>query len=275
LSVPVIAAAYHLLLGTTGERARWAPWFVAMFVAAGITVTNLAIVAILLLGSMWDSGRGRFRSALQVSALAVGVTLLTYASSYLLNHVVLGKEISARKSTAWATTFIHEDDFIERFVRFPMAIANTIAPARVATGDPTSSYRPGDRYQFRFTFEEKAGPPTVRNLLGLAALALVAAGAVVSARRRVSFRSVGLVSAAVVGFNWVLHSAWGDETFLYSQHWFVSMLVLMALAVARLEHRRRVATWVVGALVAAVAVNSLGLVSTMLTLLRSHSGPGA
>jgi hypothetical protein len=273
LSVPVITVAYHLFLSATRERVvRWRLWAITMFITAGITVTNMVIIAILMAGAMWAGGRGRVRSALQVASMVAGVALLTYAGSFAVHQVILGKSLDAHSSRRWATTFINDSDFLRRLVRFPAAMANTIAPARISTGGPTPSYRPADRYQFRFTFEDGPGWPTARNLPGLISLALVAAGVVVSVRRRVALSPVGVASAAVVAFNWLLHSAWGDETFLYSQHWFASMLVLMALAVASVKRPPRITTWIVGVFTVAVAANSLALVSTMLTILRSKSG---
>jgi len=274
LSVLIITAAYHLFLNTTRARAvRWWPWFVAMFVAAGITITNLMVVAILLLGSMWGSGRGRVRSAFQVVSVVAVVTLLTYASSFALNRVMNRSQLSVRKSTAWATTFISGDTFFAQAVGFPMAVANTIAPARISIGGPTPSYRPDDRYQFRFTFEDVPRQPTARSLLGLLALGIIAAGVVLSIQRRIAFGAIGIASAAIVAFNWILHGAWGDETFLYSQHWLVPILVLIALAVAAVARRYpRVTAWGVGVFVVAVTLNSLVLLETMLTILRAHAG---
>lgn len=272
LSVPVIVAAYHLLLGATkGSAVRWKLWFATMFIAGGITITNAVIIAILMLGSMWNSGRGRMKSALQVAAMAGGVTLSVYASSFVFNQVILGKDAGARNSKTWAASYINGDDFLARAARFPAAIANTIAPARIVTGGPTPSHQPEDRYQFCFTFENALEWPTARNALGLVALGLVATGVGVSIRRRGVLSSVGRASAAIVAFNWILHSAWGDEMFLYSQHWFVSILVLMALAVAGAKRSPRMMAWIVGAFVVAVALNSLGLVGDMHSLLRSNS----
>ncbi|MDH4037479.1 MAG: hypothetical protein OEX18_05925 [Candidatus Krumholzibacteria bacterium] len=272
LSALVIAAAYHLFLATERTRTvRWAAWFAVMFAAAGITITNLAIIAILMLGSMWAAGRNRPRATLQVAAMATGVAILTFASSFAINQVIRGESFEAGRSKSWATAFIHGADLPARAIRFPAAIANTIAPARISTGGPTMSFRPDDRYQFRFTFEEGPGRPTARNLPGAIAVLLAAAGVVVSLRRRPAWSAVGVASAAVLAFNWILHSAWGDEMFLYSQHWFVSLLLLLAIAVVAMK-RRQAAVWFLALFVVAVAANSAGLVTTMLSLLQANPG---
>ncbi len=271
LSVSVIVAAYHLFLTEARECAvRWGAWFAAMFVAAGVTITNLAIIAILMLGSMWDQGRGRVRSMLQVAGLVVAVAVLTFASSLAFSHVIRASSLDARQSTKWARAFINRDVAV-RLARFPVALANTIAPAEIRIGGPTESYRPDDRYQFRFTFEGAPGRPTARSLPGLIALAAMAVGAGVSVRRRGTLASLGLASTAIVGFNWVLHGAWGDEPFLYSQHWFVSVLALMAIAVAAARSRPRLATGLVAIFVLVVAVNSARLLGAMLAILRLNS----
>ena len=36
------------------------------------------------------------------------------------------------------------------------------------------------------------------------------------------------LSAAIIGFNGILHAVWGVEYFLYSQHWHISFMIPLA-----------------------------------------------
>jgi len=109
----------------------------------------------------------------------------------------------------------------------------------------------------------------VRNLIGYALLAALAWVALRDRRLETPFKALARASLAIVAFNWVLHGFWGGEQFLYSQHWHMSLLVLMGAAVAALEVRGRntILPLSIGVLGIAVS-NSIVLMRTLQTLLE-------
>jgi hypothetical protein len=69
---------------------------------------------------------------------------------------------------------------------------------------------------------------------GWCVLVLLAVGAALSlrgGREPGALRTAGRASLAVLAFNFALHSVWGADPFLYSQHWHASAVVLLAVAV--------------------------------------------
>lgn len=60
-------------------------------------------------------------------------------------------------------------------------------------------------------------------------LALLSLGVLAAVLRR-EIRPFGLSLAGFMGFNWVLHSQYGDDTFLYATHFVVPLTLLAALA---------------------------------------------
>ena len=74
-----------------------------------------------------------------------------------------------------------------------------------------------------------------------------------------------LVACSQIGFHWVLHSFFGYELFLYSQHWLVPLVIVLGVGVAAPS---RLAWWarsVVGVLVFAASVETSLLMHLMLT----------
>jgi CHASE2 domain-containing sensor protein len=69
----------------------------------------------------------------------------------------------------------------------------------------------------------------------LVALAWVA---IKDRRVRPTLRTLARASFAVLLFNWVFHGFWGGEQFLYSQHWHISLLVLLGASVSAIEERK-------------------------------------
>lgn len=269
MSALVITMAFHLFLATTTDNnPRWRMWSILLFLAAGVTITNVAIIAILMLGAFWSIGSERIKSALHVVGVVSAVLVVTLVSSAGMNKILRGKQLDTQKTSEWATHFIDRSNIVKKTLRFPVAIANTIAPARITTGPPTASFRPDDRYQFLFTLETRSAQPDARNIPGVIAVMLVAGGILLAFRRRTKHRALALAATAILLFNWILHAVWGDEMFLYSQHWTAAVLVLMVVAVMEEKTRNR-SQWLVGILAIAVTLNNIALLRSLLDVLMA------
>jgi hypothetical protein len=81
--------------------------------------------------------------------------------------------------------------------------------------------------EFQFTYETarytKAGL-----ICALAATLLITLGARACIRASATWRGLAIVSLIVIIFNVLLHSFWGTELFVYSQHWHTSLVILVA-----------------------------------------------
>jgi hypothetical protein len=120
------------------------------------------------------------------------------------------------------------------------------------------------------TFEPADRPLSPRNLVGLALLAALAWAAFRRRHGDTLMAPVARASLAIVGFNWLLHGLWGGETFLYSQHWHVSLMLAVAALAAATRPRRRTVGVVLAASVAAIAANNLVILSRILSLLAGR-----
>lgn len=278
-SALVITAGYFLLLESQrSNRIRKWPWAITAFIAAGITITNLVSVAILLLTAMWRARYAWRRSLTIVAAAGAATVLVTYGSAFVMNAALHGRQIESERSVNWVRNFV-SDNPAAQALQFPVAVANTFAPSGLSIGGPTASFQPDDRYQFRFTLDEMP-PVSARMILSVITLALVTAGVVLTLRSRDSsgdtlhryLLPAGMASIGILTWNWLLHAAWGDELFLYSQHWFVAALVLIAIATQLVTQRYRFAPLFLGAYVILVALNSLSLIREMFAVIIARGG---
>lgn len=145
------------------------------------------------------------------------------------------------------------------------AAADTPASENAGSNEDAVLSRP---IPIKLTLQPTHQPRSIRNLIGIAFLATLAWVALKDKRLDPTFRSLARASLVVLAFNWILHGFWGGEQFLYSQHWHVSLLVLMGAAVSVLEARRWNAVAPLIICVVGIAVsNSLVLVKTLQALL--------
>ena len=93
------------------------------------------------------------------------------------------------------------------------------------------------------------------------------AGAIHDVRRALSGaihsvrRALAGAALVVLMFHTALHTVWGSEMFLYSQHWHAASLLLVAV---NLEGRPRRVLWVGTAILGWIALHNLALMRSML-----------
>jgi hypothetical protein len=136
-------------------------------------------------------------------------------------------------------------------------------------GSPAATETGSDRIiPFSLTLQRSHIVLSLRNLIGLLLLGALARVALRDEKLDPVFRSLARASLAVLAFNWVFHGFWGGEQFLYSQHWHVSLIVLLGAAVSAVEARKwnSLAPLVIAVLGVAVS-NSLVLSKTLAALL--------
>jgi uncharacterized membrane protein YraQ (UPF0718 family) len=126
------------------------------------------------------------------------------------------------------------------------------------------------RYQYRFIMAHREEVFCFRHPLGFLFVGLFVAGALGALRAPAHARRMCGASLAIIAFNWILHSAWGVDLILYSQHWQLSLLVLLAgLFLWSASFTRAVSLVFVG-LILAVVVQNANTASSMLSTLQSH-----
>ncbi len=212
---------------------NWPAWLFVGWLTASITISNLAIIGLLFWGALRCCRRpGATRKA---AFLLLSVSLLTFASHLLLNLGYDAEPQRSKNAVVWSIHFLRPDT-IANFLRFPTALADSIASPEPEVTNIRYLFPPDSRYAFQFTLADTPAVFTAGNILGSAIFLLLLAGAIGHFKTGGTRRGLLWCTLAVIAFNALFHAAWGNEYFLYSQHWLPGAVFLAA---GILGHRSR------------------------------------
>lgn len=270
LSGLLLALAYLLAVHSmrSNYRRLW-PWIVLGFLTTGITVTNLVIVVILFVTARMYTKMAGAKIILHTAFLVAAVVIPTAILPQLVKGTYHLREVSLDGGSDYTARWMQTDRAVERALETPVTWAHTFASPPPGTARNNRAIRERSKYPFRFTLS----PPRVyacRDPLSLSLLLLLVMGTLYYRYApRIAQWTCG-ASLTIVAFNWALHSIWGVDLFLYSQHWQLSLLVLVAGPLFTDKPSvRKIAVYAVIALtLAAVAQNGVTL-SAMLAKLES------
>jgi hypothetical protein len=77
-----------------------------------------------------------------------------------------------------------------------------------------------------------------------------------------------VASVIIVGCNWILHSIWGSEFFLYSQHWLFASMFLFSQVFLFRRRYSFVFACLLALTVVAVGTNNALILSQMFSALK-------
>lgn len=206
-------------------------WLGTACLMSVITVTNGFLCVAVWMGIRFKSGKLR-RTITEgfigciIVFLAIGITTFIDKKVYKLeSKTALNMGVSSTAQIAvthksWIEKYSVFDgsEIASRTAKFPAdLIASILAPEITLLDNPI--VKPGYRFQFKFTLE-----PKVRGIIWKATgWLLLLCAAWYAARNPILLitRAVGVV----IIFNGALHSFFGLETFLYSQHWLAFVVI--------------------------------------------------
>ncbi len=301
VSAFAIAVAYALFLRSRGSGgfATELSWLAVGVFASGVTITNILPVAVLyFLRGVHRNGRPAIALARTIGIAALA-TFVAAAAGFAADELLRVRKTPPPSEREWINRYFIEDPILH-LATFPTAIVNGIAPSAptrtpgfslgtrpAVAGDQRKAARSKSQAAPEGAPDESAGRAPARepkgrlfrltlqpshrvfSLRNLAGIALVVALAWAAFRRRQAdpvLTSLARASLVIIGLNWALHSFWGGEAFLYSQHWHISRMFLIAALLAAAGRGRRVATALLALCVVAVAASNLVVLSKVLSL---------
>jgi hypothetical protein len=247
------------------RRTRAWPWLLAGFFAAGMTITNLAPAATLAFAAFVGAGLS-IRTALYRASLGavaiLAATALVYEAAAMVVHdappFVPGGSGQIEELGGFSAS--------KAFEEFPFALANTLAPP-LPLSIPYAPSSGQQQHEFILTFRASAGRAQGQILRTAIVLLLIALGGFGTRWMAPWQRWVVIGAAFVIGFSWVLHSFYGRELFLYSQHWLAAELILIG-GFLWMEGNLRIATTVaLAALLVACIVNNAHVLTSIFEIL--------
>jgi len=276
LSGLLIALAYWLAIRTMRRKDRrlW-PWILVGVGTAGITVSNLVIVAILFAAARLQTGE-TFRAVLaKLAIVAILVLLPTVALPTMFRDAYRLEEVSVEGGAEYTQRWMKTHRIANRALATPSAWAHTFAAPEPGLGHNLPARLMASRYQYRFIMAHREEVFCFRHPLGFLFVGLFVAGALGALRAPAHARWMCGASLAIIAFNWILHSAWGVDLILYSQHWQLSLLVLLAGLFFWSQRLVRGASLFTVGLILAVVLQNANTVSSMLSALQSNHRGGS
>lgn len=255
------------------RRVQNGKWIALGIFGTGITITNIFPVA--LLYGLWQR-RGGANAAAVLRRTAVGAAIVFVGVFAIRGSVNALSNPQSGISTGgeYISSFLVQDPG-RHAMTFPSAVVNGLAPVKV-WGLRNELSKRRESYPFKFTMQ----PPrllSAKNLTGVGLIALLLTAAFRLRRARHPAWPYCLVSVVILTSSWALHSVWGEEQFLYSQHWQFPLLVLVAGLFLAFEWLRRVEVPVLAAAVLYVGITNTIVLRRIVSALEvwfAHSASG-
>jgi len=200
-------------------------WMSLQIFAIGITITNIIPISILYFSKLYSSEPKLRKSLFLTAATAALAIIVTFVISYAFNLIYQAPDISPRN-------IVRKDGFgvdpIQRFIGFPSALANTILATEPRIFENETAIQNHHRIPYAFTFEGTQGLPSLKRHFAAAMLVAILIGGLMFICGPPVERVTGLALFGIIGYNWLFHSFWGDQLFLYSGHWLIPELILLS-----------------------------------------------
>ncbi len=250
------------------ERATaFGPLVCASAMAGGLTLSNTVLVLVPFAAASVAAGVGWHR-AIRRAVLAAGAAGVLIALGYGLQTLVSTAPPleDLQRSPSWVLAHVERRPLVKA-LNFPFEVATSVSPVELRFA-PKEITEPGLSPNRAVSLPDTGWGAVTPASVTL--LALLLAGGVACARLGPSWRAMGAAVAGVLAFNWILHSVWGGaQLFVYSQHWLVTVPILLgALSVALNAWRRFSGTAVLGLIALAVTLNSARLAWQLLEGMR-------
>ena len=256
-----------------GGEVRWWAWIAVSVVATAVTVTNGIIVGILL-GLPLVFAFGGLKKPTVITAAVLGMGAIMNLSGVFVFNRAYDIDQKSTYSAAGVGSFVGQyvrRDASSTLFRFPAAVADTFSPAAVRVIDNELGIKLGNRYPIQFSLEGVPLAISWQNILRLCVLLGLALGTLGCLRAVMPMQCLGVAAVIILAYNWALHSFWGNEFFLYSQHWHAAALVLVGGTLTGNSRFASISTFLVGLIVAGVLLNNLNLLQDMEKTLLSAS----
>ena len=208
------------------NRVVFFAWLVIGIFGAGITITNIIPISILQLFSLLPIERNLKVAVSKTIATAIIAIIVTFFLAFM------GGQIYNRDNDSFFNNPSRNEalrtDIKNRFFEFPSTLGNTLFSSKPRIIENETAIRNQHKFQYAFTLKETPALLSANRWFSIVLLGLVVCGAVILIRGSTFDKNLAKALLAIIFYNWVFHSFWGSELFLYSNHWLVSELLLMS-----------------------------------------------
>ena len=197
-------------------------WILCGVMLFGITVTNIIpYILLLFMVFRWSTGYKLKKSLLETLKIIILVVAITLLYAVFFNWLWKDSP-SLHKEIERQMPYFHSNisDIVDNAVRFPRALANTILPSKPSVVKNPLGIKHNNKYKIMFSYEE-----IFIDVKDILILGFIICGAIGLVMNEHTTRLITFSAFAVIIYNWGLHSLYGTELFLYSQHWQVPLMI--------------------------------------------------
>jgi len=200
------------------------PLFLIGFLLAGTTVTNI-VFFMALTGLYYYFTQAEKIKYLRLALLSSALIAANYALAFLWDSLT-----DRNFYASYVGRFFNLDPpLLWKYIyHFPLTLSHSIAginPGLIKNLNDSETAR----FSFQFSLMENAEYFAISPLFIMVILALLLLGGIqhyFQANRIGKF--ICFYALIIISFNWILHSLWGFEQFLYSQHWMIGLVLLFS-----------------------------------------------
>ncbi len=266
----LLALLFLLALTSLQKEKLYTPlWVILGTLIAGITLSNIAVVMILW-GLVVYQIRYSFKTALKFTTyMAIFILIFNMGYALLVNTFILPKEKSILDGTKHELFIAHTfSEASNKFQEFTQTLTNAFVTPEpdIDYNSGALAYNPDAKYDITFSMQDNINPLIIIRVI---LLLMMMIGMLVLFRDPNS-QFLLLAALLVLIFNWIFHSVYGKELFLYSQHWILSEIILFA-GIFRLKSKFRIASIVISSIfIIIMAIQNITVIKFMLDVLATY-----
>ena len=211
------------------KRLNWLIWSMLGAFGMGITITNIVIFIIIFSISIYSINKDINSSIKKTFLLICVATIFTFSFSSGLGFLIGTKPSSAdiKGSVYFSKEFIRKD-FMKNWLKFPIAVVSSITPSSIKTREITWIKEPHGKYghQIHISYEDNSRIRFI--VIIIITIVITSIGTISMLKRALIFKTLAIASLLTLTYNWLFHAFWGNEYFLYSQHWICASIILIS-----------------------------------------------
>ena len=245
-----------------GDEYALGYWVALGAVVTGITITNIIPVVILYGASRWQGfaeWKSLFLKMTICGLLIVAVTGVLTFFSYMMYPT---ENFDTTEANNYVFRWIRADDLFLRAWDVITGAAHSFAAPVPVVGGNLSPWVDEYEYKFQYTFDRNLLGYTWMQAAGFVCVILMVIGAWLAFTQRVFPKHHMLLWAAIliITFNSAIHTVWGREKVLYSQHWHAAATLMLICGLTALPSRL-LKVFLPVLVIAVLATNAWSLIS--------------
>jgi hypothetical protein len=199
-------------------------WLSLAILLSGITITNICIFYLIFFVHLLKNEQLSWFNAAKKASFYSLIAVLTVIAIYKISHFVLDYKLGYEASFEWIATFITSSFWQSKSnsVNFFSASMNSLIGILPKLTD--------NNFCIEFTCNAVSFTRDRTDFLLIGFVAIFWAAVAFRTKKFVSekrWQNLYLICSLIIAFNFVLHTLFGREMFLYTQHWITPLLLLL------------------------------------------------